>query len=107
MDLTLFERKSEFEWRIRPFGKMRVPGVIFASEALMREMDAKVYEQVTNVAMLPGIVKRLLCHAGCALGLRLSHRRRGGIRCRQRAAWCRRAAWVSISPAACARCLPA
>ncbi len=57
MDLALFERKSEFEWHIKPFGKMRVPGVIFASEALLREMDAKVYEQVTNVAMLPGIVK--------------------------------------------------
>src|SRR3989338_11079338 len=56
MDLALFERKSEFEWRIKPFGKMHVPGVIFASETLMREMDAKVYEQVTNVAMLPGIV---------------------------------------------------
>ncbi len=56
MELTLFERKSEFEWHIRPFGAMRVPGVIFASEALMRDMDAKVYEQVCNVAKLPGIV---------------------------------------------------
>lgn len=57
MDLALFERKSEFEWHIKPFGNMHVPGVIFASEALLREMDAKVYEQVTNVAMLPGIVE--------------------------------------------------
>jgi tRNA-splicing ligase RtcB len=57
MDLALFERRSEYEWHIRPFGKMRVPGVIFASESLLREMDAKVYEQVTNVAMLPGIVE--------------------------------------------------
>ncbi|HTN94028.1 MAG TPA: RtcB family protein [Gallionella sp.] len=56
MDLTLFERKSENEWHIKPFGKMHVPGVIFASETLLREMDTKVYEQVTNVAMLPGIV---------------------------------------------------
>ena len=56
MDLALFERISEFEWRIKPFGKMHVPGVIFASEILIREMDAKVYEQVANVAMLPGIV---------------------------------------------------
>ncbi|MCR4305370.1 MAG: RtcB family protein [Gallionella sp.] len=57
MDPALFERKSEFEWHIRPFGNMLVPGVIFASETLLREMDAKVYEQVTNVAMLPGIVE--------------------------------------------------
>ncbi len=35
---------------------MRVPGVIYASEDLIREMDAKVYEQVVNVASLPGIV---------------------------------------------------
>src|SRR3970040_528250 len=57
MDLALFERKSEFEWHIRPFGNMHVPGVIFGSEGLLREMDAKVNEQVTNVAMLPGIVE--------------------------------------------------
>ena len=57
MDIALFERKSEFEWQITPTGRMRVPGVIFASEVLLREMDAKVYEQVTNVAMLPGIVE--------------------------------------------------
>jgi tRNA-splicing ligase RtcB len=34
---------------------MRVPGVIYASEALVREMDEKVREQIINVAMLPGI----------------------------------------------------
>jgi tRNA-splicing ligase RtcB len=36
---------------------MRVPGVIFADEALIRAMDDKVPEQIANVAMLPGIVK--------------------------------------------------
>jgi tRNA-splicing ligase RtcB len=35
---------------------MRVPGVIYASEALVRDMDRKVYEQAVNVATLPGIV---------------------------------------------------
>ena len=57
MELSRLERKSETEWHIRPHGKMRVPGVIFASESLIRDMDEKVYEQVTNVAKLPGIVK--------------------------------------------------
>jgi tRNA-splicing ligase RtcB len=38
-------------------GAMRVPAVIYASEALIREMDNKVYEQAVNVATLPGIVK--------------------------------------------------
>jgi tRNA-splicing ligase RtcB len=57
MDLSRLQRRAENEWCIAPYGKMRVPGVIYASESLMREMDEKVYEQVTNVAMLPGIVK--------------------------------------------------
>jgi tRNA-splicing ligase RtcB len=34
---------------------MRVPGVLYASELLIREMDDKVREQITNVATLPGI----------------------------------------------------
>jgi tRNA-splicing ligase RtcB len=57
MDVTRLQQKNENEWWIAPHGRMRVPGVIFASEPLIREMDAKVYEQVSNVAMLPGIVK--------------------------------------------------
>lgn len=57
MDISRLQRKSENEWWIQPFGKMRVPAVIFATETLIRDMDEKVYEQVTNVATLPGIVK--------------------------------------------------
>jgi tRNA-splicing ligase RtcB len=57
MDLALLTRKSETEWWIEPRGTMRVPGIIYASEALVRDMDAKVYEQVQNVATLPGILK--------------------------------------------------
>ncbi len=56
MDLTLFRRRSEHEWEIPAQGAMRVPAVIYASEALMRDMDNKVYEQAVNVAKLPGIV---------------------------------------------------
>lgn len=56
MEVSRLKRKEENEWWIEPFGKMRVPGVIFASEPLIRDMDEKVYEQVTNVATLPGIV---------------------------------------------------
>ena len=55
MDLSLLTRTSDAEWRIEPHGAMRVPGVIYATEALVRDMDAKVYEQVVNVATLPGI----------------------------------------------------
>jgi len=55
VDLSLFTQTSDYEWRIAPTGAMRVPGIIYASEQLMRDMDHKVYEQVSNVAMLPGI----------------------------------------------------
>ncbi|HZC68363.1 MAG TPA: RtcB family protein, partial [Nitrospirales bacterium] len=50
-------RCSECEWEIAPAGKMRVPAVIYATEPLIRDMDNKVFEQVTNVAALPGIVQ--------------------------------------------------
>lgn len=57
METAQFTRHSDTEWVIRPRGRMRVPAVIYATAELIREMDQKVYEQVTNVAMLPGIVK--------------------------------------------------
>jgi tRNA-splicing ligase RtcB (3'-phosphate/5'-hydroxy nucleic acid ligase) len=57
MDIAQLSRISEVEWQIPPSGRMRVPGAIFADEALIRAMDDKVREQVSNVAGLPGIVK--------------------------------------------------
>ena len=57
MDLSRFTRVDETTWRIEPHGAMRVPAIIYADEKLMRDMDDKVYDQATNVAMLPGIVQ--------------------------------------------------
>lgn len=57
MDLSRFNRHSEFAWEIDPRDGMNVSAIIYADEALIRAMDEKVYEQVTNVARLPGIVK--------------------------------------------------
>jgi len=57
MDLGRFTRLSDYAWRIEPEGDMRVPAIIYASEDLVRAMDDKVYDQATNVATLPGIVK--------------------------------------------------
>lgn len=56
MELSLLERRSHYAWEIPRRGAMRVPAVIYASEALLREMDPKVYDQVVNVATLPGIL---------------------------------------------------
>jgi tRNA-splicing ligase RtcB len=57
MDLSLLTRRAQYEWEIPRQGAMRVPAIIYASEALIREMDHKVYEQAVNVATLPGVVQ--------------------------------------------------
>ncbi|MCG6887182.1 MAG: RtcB family protein [Proteobacteria bacterium] len=57
MDLQRLNRKEEYVWQIEPYGQMRVPAVLFADESLVSGMDDKVYEQICNVAMLPGIVQ--------------------------------------------------
>lgn len=56
MNTEALKRVSDFEWHAEPTGAMRVPGVIFASQALIEAMDDKVLEQLGHVAMLPGIV---------------------------------------------------
>ena len=57
MDLSRLMRRSEFSWIIEPTGAMRVPVIIYGSEALVSAMDDKVWEQASNVAALPGIQK--------------------------------------------------
>lgn len=57
MDTKLLTRKAENEWWVTPFGKMRVPAILYGTAELIRDMDEKVYEQATNVATLPGIVR--------------------------------------------------
>jgi tRNA-splicing ligase RtcB len=56
MDFAGIERAGPCAWRIAASGAMRVPVVLYGSEALIRAMDDKVREQATNVATLPGIV---------------------------------------------------
>jgi tRNA-splicing ligase RtcB len=56
MDPRDFVQRGRCRWELAPQGRMRVPVVIYASEALLREMDEKVREQAVNVASLPGIV---------------------------------------------------
>ena len=51
------KKVSEYCWQIEPFGKMRVPGIIFADHNLINDIDEKTMSQVCNVAALPGIVK--------------------------------------------------
>lgn len=56
-------RVSDEVWEIDPSEKagMLVPARIYATPALLEAMDAGVFEQVTNVACLPGIRRYALC----------------------------------------------
>ncbi|MCT7951807.1 RtcB family protein [Ancylothrix sp. C2] len=57
------EKISDTIWEIPASYKegMRVPARIYGTEKLIQEMDEGVYEQITNVATLPGITKYALC----------------------------------------------
>ena len=54
---------SDWVWEIPKTEKegMLVPARIYASNTLMENMDKGVFEQITNVACLPGIQKYALC----------------------------------------------
>ncbi len=56
-------RVSDQVWEIPPTAKpgMLVPARIYASESILSTMDEGVFEQVTNVACLPGIQRYALC----------------------------------------------
>ena len=56
-------RVAEAIWEIPPSAKpgMRVPARVYATPELFAQMDDGVFDQVTNVAMLPGIVNYAVC----------------------------------------------
>lgn len=56
MDTSQFIQRDETCWEIPTKGNMHVPAIIYADTQLLLDMDQKVYEQITNVATLPGIV---------------------------------------------------
>lgn len=58
-----FKKISDYIWEIGTDFKegMRVPARIYASKAVLEQMDLHVYDQITNVATLPGIVKYAYC----------------------------------------------
>jgi len=64
--MAIFEkaiRISDTVWEISPSFKegMRVPARIYGTEKVVREMDEAVYDQITNVATLPGITRYAFC----------------------------------------------
>ncbi len=57
------QRISQAVWELPRSYKpgMRVPARVYATEKLLREMDDGIFDQVTNVATLPGIVGHAYC----------------------------------------------
>jgi tRNA-splicing ligase RtcB len=56
---------NDYVWEVSKDFKpsMRVPARIYASKDLVDAMDVQVYDQITNVAGLPGIQRAALCMA--------------------------------------------
>ncbi len=60
MEIQL-RRVDEVRWRIPADGDMRVDGLVFADDEIMRDLEKdQALQQVANVACLPGIVKHSL-----------------------------------------------
>ena len=61
--LPPIKRLDKAEWDISKDYKqgMHVPAKIFATEKILKEMDYTVYDQITNVATLPGIINYAMC----------------------------------------------
>ena len=56
MDLERLEQTGPWSWRVRPEpGPPRAEAVLYGDAELLRTMDNKVLEQITNVARLPGL----------------------------------------------------
>ncbi|MCX8194139.1 MAG: RtcB family protein [Candidatus Pacearchaeota archaeon] len=68
MEISKFKKISDYEWEIPKQGMMKVPGKIYASRKLIEEMDEKVWEQLSNVATLPGIQKASIAMADAHWG---------------------------------------
>jgi tRNA-splicing ligase RtcB (3'-phosphate/5'-hydroxy nucleic acid ligase) len=55
-DKIQLEKIDDWRWRIPRTGKMRVDGIIYADENLLRDLkEDESFKQVANVAHLPGI----------------------------------------------------
>ena len=56
MDLGRLKRDGEYRWRIPRQGPMRAAGILYGDREQILQMDDKVYTQLRNVTLLPGIV---------------------------------------------------
>jgi tRNA-splicing ligase RtcB len=55
MDLGRVKQDGEYRWRVEAEGPMHVPGVLYGDREQILQMDDKVYAQLRNVTLLPGL----------------------------------------------------
>lgn len=55
MNASSLKQTAPFTYELERSGNMRVPGIIFADEILLKDIEDSVLEQIANVAALPGI----------------------------------------------------
>jgi len=62
-NIAMLQRVPEAVWELPTSYKagMRVPARIYGTEKLVQTMDDAVYDQITNVATLPGITQYAPC----------------------------------------------
>ena len=52
------KRIDDYRWQVEPFGRMRVPGIVYTSAGMLDQVrQEEALNQVVNVATLPGILK--------------------------------------------------
>jgi tRNA-splicing ligase RtcB len=56
MDLGRLQQETEYCWHIPAEGPMQGPGILYGDREQILQMDDKVYVQLRNVTMLPGLV---------------------------------------------------
>lgn len=60
MTVTI-KKIDQYRWEVPKSGSMRVPGIVYATEAMLKDADQQEpLKQVANVATLPGILKASL-----------------------------------------------
>ena len=60
MTITI-KKIDQYRWEVPKSGSMRVPGIVYATEAMLKDADQQEpLKQVANVATLPGILKASL-----------------------------------------------
>jgi tRNA-splicing ligase RtcB len=55
------KRIDDYRWQLEPFGRMRVPGIVYTSAGMLDQLrQEEALKQVANVATLPGILNAAL-----------------------------------------------